>query len=84
MLNNMPWGTDYRKPVLSAEEAWDLAAFINSQPRPVKEFRQDWPDISLKPVDLPYGPFADDYPTMQHKFGPFPPIVQAREARARH
>ena len=84
MLNNMPWGTDYRKRVLSAEEAWDLAAFINSQPRPVKEFRQDWPDISLKPVDHPYGPFADDYPAVQHKFGPFPPIVQAREARVRH
>jgi thiosulfate dehydrogenase len=81
MLNNMPMGTDYRKPVLSAEEAWDLAAFIDSQPRPVKEFGEDWPDISLKPVDHPYGPFADSYPTQQHKYGPFLPIVREREAK---
>jgi thiosulfate dehydrogenase len=84
MRNNMPSGTDYRKPALTVEEAWDLAAFVDSQPRPVKEFRQDWPDISLKPVDHPFGPFADGYPSLQHKFGPFPPIVQAREAEARH
>jgi thiosulfate dehydrogenase len=27
---------------LSNEEAWDVAAFINSQPRPIKRFTQDW------------------------------------------
>lgn len=79
MRNNMPSGTDYRKPVLSAEEAWDLAAYIDSRPRPVKVFTKDWPDISLKPVDNPFGPFADSFSVVQHKFGPFLPIVKTRE-----
>ena len=81
MFSNMPSGTDYRKPQLTADECWDLAAFINSQPRPVKTFRQDWPDISLKPVDHPFGPFVDSFASLQHKYGPFLPIVQAREAK---
>ena len=80
----MPLAGDYRKAELSDEEAWDLSAFINSQPRPIKHFRRDWPDISLKPVDHPFGPFADGYPSRQHKFGPFLPMVQARTARQLH
>lgn len=82
--NAMPFGVDYRKPELSDEEAWDLSAFIDSRPRPVKDFTQDWPDISLKPVDHPFGPFTDSYPTLQHKFGPFLPIVRARNGRMRN
>jgi thiosulfate dehydrogenase len=82
--STMPLGVDYRKEELSDNEAWDLSAFINSQPRPVKHFRQDWPDISLKPVDHPFGPFADHYPSRQHKFGPFLPIEHARTARLQH
>ena len=82
--NNMPLGGDYRKEELSDKEAWDLSAFINSQPRPVRHFRQDWPDISLKPVDYPFGPFADGYPSRQHKFGPFLPIEQARTEGPQH
>ena len=31
---NMPLGTRYDAPALSVEDAWDVAAFINSQPRP--------------------------------------------------
>jgi thiosulfate dehydrogenase len=31
---NMPVGTDYRYPILSMQEAWDVAAFVTSQPRP--------------------------------------------------
>ena len=77
--DNMPWGADYRKKELTDEEAWDLSAFINSQPRPVKNFPGDWPDISLKPVDHPFGPFIDSYPPPMHKFGPFPPIMQAHQ-----
>jgi thiosulfate dehydrogenase len=77
LRDNMPWGADYRKKELSNEEAWDLSAFINSQPRPVKNFPGDWPDIALKPVDHPFGPFIDSYPAAVHKFGPFPPILQA-------
>jgi len=76
---NMPYGTNYDKEQLSADEAWDLAAFVNSMPRPVKKFRQDWPNILLKPVDLPDGPFTDTYTFFQHKYGPFEPIVRYKK-----
>ncbi|MFN4286585.1 MAG: c-type cytochrome [Lacibacter sp.] len=72
--NNMPQGADYHNPQLSVEEAWDVAAFVNSQPRPVKDLSGDWPDISKKPVDHPFGPFADPFSEAQHKYGPFGPI----------
>lgn len=81
LYNNMPWGADYRKPQLTAEESWDLSAFINSQPRPTKEFREDWPNLSLKPVDHPYGPYLDSFNAAQHKFGPFLPIVAAQQLK---
>src|SRR5258705_214855 len=31
---NMPFGTHYDAPTLSAEDAWDVAAYINTQERP--------------------------------------------------
>ncbi|MGQ0738632.1 MAG: c-type cytochrome [Bacteroidota bacterium] len=78
--NNMPLGeVNYHNPQLSDEEAWDVAAFVNSQPRPLKNFKDDWPDISAKPVDHPFGPYADTFSTEQHKYGPFGPIKKAKE-----
>ena len=77
---NMPNDVvEYHKPQLTDEEAWDVAAFVNSQPRPVKIFKEDWPDISKKPIDHPFGPFADGFGEEQHKFGPFKPIINKRE-----
>jgi len=78
--NNMPFGeVVYHNPQLSNEEAWDVAAFVNSQPRPSKVFKEDWPDISKKPIDHPFGPFADSFSEQQHKYGPFKPIDAARK-----
>lgn len=71
---NMPYGTSYDKPVLTDEEAWDVAAYINSLPRPSRNFEQDWPDVSTKPYDHPFGPYADNFSELQHKYGPFAPI----------
>ncbi len=68
---NMPNGATFDNPILTDEEAWDVAAYINSLPRPVKEFPSDWPDISKKPFDHPFGPYADTFSESQHKFGPF-------------
>ena len=52
-----------------------MAAFINSKPRPeMPGLERDYPDRSTKPVDNPYGPFADTFPLEQHRFGPFQPI----------
>jgi thiosulfate dehydrogenase len=75
--DNMPFGSSHHAPQLKDEEAWDLAAFVNSQPRPEKKFDKDWPKLSGKPVDYPFGPYADSFPEKQHKFGPFGPIRQA-------
>ncbi|MEP7110601.1 MAG: c-type cytochrome, partial [Ferruginibacter sp.] len=71
---NMPQGTTYKNPQLSDEEAWDVAAFVTTQPRPHISVAKDWPDISKKPVDHPFGPFADNFSEKQHKLGPFKPI----------
>lgn len=69
--DNMPWGTTHGKPVLSDEEAWDVAAFINSRPRPERVFAADWPNIGKKPVDFPFGPYADSFSAHRHKYGPW-------------
>lgn len=79
--NNMPQGADYHTPQLSNEEAWDVAAFVNSQPRPSKDLSKDWPDISKKPVDHPFGPYTDSFSEQQHKLGPFGPIKEFKEAQ---
>lgn len=74
VYNNMPNTTNWHKPELTEEQAWDVAAFVNSQSRPQKDLNGDWPDISKKPVDHPFGPYADPFTESQHKYGPFQPI----------
>ena len=73
--HNMPFGTTYASTVLSDEDAYDVAAFINSAERPQRaNLDKDFPNRLQKPVDTAYGPYADDFPTAQHKLGPFDPI----------
>ncbi|QCK16582.1 c-type cytochrome [Mangrovivirga cuniculi] len=73
---NMPFGVDYKNPILTDEEAYDVAAYINSLPRPEKKHKErDFPDKKLKPVSTPYGPWTDTFPALQHKYGPFQPII---------
>ncbi len=51
---NMPHGTDYLDPRLSVEQAWDIAAYVVSQPRSTRaDLTHDFPDLLLKPVDAP-------------------------------
>ena len=73
----MPFGTDYHNPQLTNEEAWDVAAFVNSQPRPHKDQSKDYKNILKKPVDLPFSPYADTFSESQHKYSPYQPIVNA-------
>jgi thiosulfate dehydrogenase len=76
--SNMPQGADYRNPMLSTVDAWDVAAFVVSQPRPHKAgLDKDFPDLALKPVDALYGPYLDGFSAEQHKYGPFAPIRAA-------
>ena len=77
--SNMPLGATYKNPELNDEEAWDVAAFINSKPHPVKMFPTDWPVIKSKPVDYPFGPYADRFSERQHKYGPFIPIKKEKD-----
>ena len=74
---NMPFGTDFAHPVLSAQDAFDVAVFIDSQPRPHREGNEhDFPDRALKPVDATYPPFLGPFPPSQHLTGPWQPIQQ--------
>lgn len=67
----MPLG----RPDLTDDEAYDVAAYINSQPRPeMPNFAADYPDKWAKPIDAAYPPFIDPFPLEQHRFGPFQPI----------
>jgi thiosulfate dehydrogenase len=80
--NNMPFGATYQNPQLTDEEAWNVAAFINSQPRPHKDQQQDWPTLDKKPIDFPFGPYADHFSEKQHKYGPFKPIKDAQKIQS--
>jgi thiosulfate dehydrogenase len=73
--HNMPYDSVKLGFLLSDEDAWDVSAYITSQPRHEKVFNSDWPDISKKPFDHPFGPFADPFPESQHKYGPFDTII---------
>ena len=78
--DNMPFNqATHQAPVLTDEESWDVAAFVNSRPRPSKDLSKDWPNISKKPIDHPFGPYTDGFTEEQHKFGPFKPIIEARK-----
>ncbi len=76
---NMPFDLAQSSPQLTDEEAWDVAAFISSQPRPEKKFPGDWPKLATKPEDYPFGPYTDGFSELQHKYGPFVPIREAKE-----
>jgi thiosulfate dehydrogenase len=80
--NNMPYNqASHNHPKLTDEAAWDVAAFVNSQPRPHLDQSKDWPDLSKKSFDAPYGPYADSFTKKQHKYGPFQPIVSVKKSK---
>ncbi|MDO9000053.1 MAG: c-type cytochrome [Bacteroidota bacterium] len=82
---NMPYEkATYNKPVLTREEAFDVAAFINDDrihKRPQNKGTINYPNIRTKPIDYGFGPYIDTFPEVQHKFGPFKPIVEWRIKR---
>jgi thiosulfate dehydrogenase len=68
------------KPFLTDEQAIDVAAFINDDSihvRPIKKNRTvvDYPDVKAKSIDYGIGPFDDTFSAIQHKYGPFKPII---------
>ena len=83
-MHNMPFGTTFNRPVLTDDDAYDVAAYLVSQTRPQKrDLDKDFPIQLQKPVDTGYGPYADGFSAEQHKFGPFEPIrARVRELAA--
>ncbi len=81
---NMPnKNSTYENPKLTIEEAFDVAAFINDDrihKRPFNNGTTNYPNAKTKPLDYGIGPYIDSFPEMQHKFGPWGPIVKYREA----
>ncbi len=76
VMNNMPLGTTHDAPTLSVDDAYDVMAFVNTQPRVEKaNLEKDFPNLYRKPPDMPFPPFVDSFPLDQHKYGPFAPIV---------
>jgi thiosulfate dehydrogenase len=75
---NMPFDSArWYQPVLTDEEALDVAAFVNDdrihkRPHPGNF---DYPNVEEKAIDYGKGPFADTFSEIQHKFGPFKPII---------
>lgn len=65
---------------LTDDEAFDVAAYMNAQPRPdMANLERDYPELQRKPVDSPYPPYADPFPVEQHRLGPFAPIREYYE-----
>ena len=74
---NMPVGVTWDRPAISIDDAYDVAAVIDSFDRPdIVSKANDYPDRMKKPIDTPYGPYADPFTADQHKYGPFQPIQQ--------
>ena len=71
VMANMPFEKRDSSDDITNEDAWDVSAYILSQPRPQKFFNGDWPDNKTKPFDYPFGPFNDSFSALQHKYGPF-------------
>lgn len=86
ILANMPQGADHLNRTLTPDEAYDVAAYINSQPRGSKPgMEKDFPDLLRKAPDMPFAPWAGEFTAEQHKYGPFKPIAdwQASELKKR-
>ena len=77
---NMPSGITHVNAILTDEQAFDVAAYVNSQPRPVKSnLKADFPARKNKPVNAAFEPYTPGFMAAQHKFGPWQPILEARE-----
>lgn len=70
-----PLDPSHNRPLLSDEEAWDLAACVSSMPRPEKDLSGDLPGIGKKPFEHPFGLVAGSFSEQQPAYRPFNPIV---------
>lgn len=74
---NMPLGATHGQPQLTDDEAYDVAAYVLSQPRKIKpHLERDFPARWNKPVDAAFGPYMTGMSPEQHKYGPFGQLQQ--------
>lgn len=75
--HNMPLGAQHDATQLSADEAYDVAAFMLSKPRPKKaNLEVDFPARFNKPIDAAFPPYMLGADADQHRYGPFPPLAE--------
>ena len=78
---NMPLGASHGQPQLTDDQAYDVAGYILSKPRPVKaNLDRDFPARWNKPVDAAFPPYVDGASAEQHKYGPFQPLIERMKA----
>src|SRR5574344_836551 len=81
--HNMPQGSTFDAPQLSDDEAYDVAAYMLSQPRPhTANLEADFPARYNKPVDSAFPPYVLGASANQHRYGPYPPPVEKQRAMA--
>ncbi|MBS0508805.1 MAG: c-type cytochrome [Proteobacteria bacterium] len=81
--HNMPQGVNFDAPQLSDDEAYDVAAYMLSQPRPIKTgLEADFPARWNKPVDAAFPPYLLGADADQHRFGPYPPLLEKQRRMA--
>ena len=80
---NMPDGVTFADPILSVDDAYDVAAYVNQHPRPNKaRLDADYPDRWLKPPDAAFPPLLGPFPPLQHALGPWRPISEWLKAHS--
>ncbi len=76
---NMPHNiATWDKPVLTDEQAIDVAAFVNDDrihSRPQMNNARGYENELRKPIDYDAPPFPDGFSAEQHKLGPYQPII---------
>ena len=77
--NNMPYPMTYKTVILTDEQAWDVAAYVNSRERLILDHSHDYAAaIAKKPFDFLFGPYADNFSEVEHKFGPYTEMPSAK------
>jgi len=80
---NMPKGVTFQYPLLSADDAYDVMAYVDTQPRPRRaDLSRDYPDRWLKPIGAAYPPWVGPFSAAQNRLGPWQPILAWRKAHA--
>ncbi|MEM9590787.1 MAG: c-type cytochrome [Pseudomonadota bacterium] len=57
--SNMPVGVDHQNPVLSVQDAWDVAAYMIVHPRPIAPARQPVAPMIIEELPIPLPPEAE-------------------------